>query len=555
MSPSVPSAVRPPPARPELRPVARHRVLAELGQGGMANVYLAVTEQQRVFSKLVVLKALKRELAAQPTSLAMFLDEARVAVQLNHPNIVQTYDVGVHHDRHVMVMEYLDGQPLSALLQTVKEHGHELPLRVLLRIMSSALEGLHYAHELAAYDGTPLAMVHRDVSPHNIFVTYDGHVKVLDFGIAKAATSSTETLTGVVKGKLGYMAPEQLSGETVDRRADIYSVGCMLWAFASGQKLWLGMSDPQIIQRVMHGGDIRVPSGFAAREPEFARIVEKCLAREPGARYQTAAALQHDLERVADKLGPPVRQKEIAALLDELFRGAREDFKRLVQDRLKGRSAYVSVAPPMGAAPDTGDDTVAEPLASKRTETPPLAKAARPSRLTAVATGVLLAAVAGAALVLGRGTQTFAAEAAVDTAVRASVAPAPELVSVRLSVSPAEATLHLDGKPLPRATSLALPRDGVLHTLRVEAKDHAPKSVEFVVKDGLAIGLSLMPIAAPAVAASAEAEPEAEPLAGAALEPRVSSRSVRRARAPSPDCSKPFFLDHDGIKRVRPECR
>ena len=171
------------PSRTIVRTVAKCRILAELGHGGMANVYLAVQRGQGGFNKLVVLKALRPELAIEPT-LSMFLDEARVAAQLNHANVVQTYEVGTHSDRHVIVMEYLEGQSFSQVLRQAAAQGKPLPLAHQLRIVINALEGLHYAHELKSYDGTDLHLVHRDVSPQNNFVTYTGHVKVLDFGMA-----------------------------------------------------------------------------------------------------------------------------------------------------------------------------------------------------------------------------------------------------------------------------------------------------------------------------------------------------------------------------------
>src|SRR5690606_38361678 len=199
-------------SRTMVRTVGKCRILAELGHGGMANVYLAVQRGHGGFNKLVVLKALRPELAVEPT-LSMFLDEARVAAQLNHPNVVQTYEVGSHNDRNVIVMEYLEGQSFSQILRQSAAQGKELPLAAKLRILSNALDGLHYAHELTSYDGTRLDLVHGDVSPQNICVACNGQVKVLGFGIAKAASSTTQSAAGVVKGKLSYMAPEQLSGD------------------------------------------------------------------------------------------------------------------------------------------------------------------------------------------------------------------------------------------------------------------------------------------------------------------------------------------------------
>jgi eukaryotic-like serine/threonine-protein kinase len=155
----------------------------------------------------------------------MLLDEARIAARLNHPNVIQTLDVGQEGDDYFLAMEYLDGQPVSRVLSSTS---FGLPLGMHLSLIAEALGGLHYAHELKDYDGSPLHMVHRDVTPHNIFVTYTGQVKVMDFGIAKAAGRAAETRVGVVKGKVAYMAPEQILLQPVDRRADVYAAGVIL---------------------------------------------------------------------------------------------------------------------------------------------------------------------------------------------------------------------------------------------------------------------------------------------------------------------------------------
>src|SRR6266496_1714779 len=228
----------------------KYRVLVELGQGGTANVYLAVAHGPNWFNKLVVLKALKRNLGNDPEFRAMFLNEARLAARLNHPNIVQTNEVAEYQGLPMIVMEYLQGQPLSNLL--VRGRGRGLSLAMHLRIVAEALQGLHCAHELSDFDGTPLGVVHRDMTPHNIFVTFDGQVKVLDFGIAKLGASLVETQAGIIKGKLRYMPPEQISGDPVDRRADLYAVGVMLWEAAAGERLWKGQADAAIMNKVLN---------------------------------------------------------------------------------------------------------------------------------------------------------------------------------------------------------------------------------------------------------------------------------------------------------------
>jgi serine/threonine protein kinase len=185
----------------------RYRLIAELGQGGMATVYLAVAMGTSGFRKLAVVKLLRPEIAVDQEFVQMFLDEARLCARLSHPNIVQTYDVGVDEVGHLMAMEYLDGVSLHAATAKLARNDGPLTFPLQARILLEVVEGLRYAHELKDYDGRSLDIVHRDVTPHNIFITYDGQVKLLDFGIAKAATSSVRTATGVIKGKLTYMAP------------------------------------------------------------------------------------------------------------------------------------------------------------------------------------------------------------------------------------------------------------------------------------------------------------------------------------------------------------
>ena len=317
-----------------VRWVGKYRILSELGRGGMANVYLAVARGPGGVAKLVVLKALLPELASEPGALAMFLDEARLAAQLNHANVVQTYEVGTEGERQVIVMEYLEGQSLAQIIKRAELSNRPMPPGMLVRIVMNALEGLHYAHELSSYDGSPLSLVHRDVSPQNIFVTYDGQVKVLDFGIAKAASSSTHTATGIVKGKIAYMAPEQMVGDNVDRRADVFSVGCMLWALATGKKLWKDTPDVHIMRRVINGEIPNPQSVNPSCDDELDGIVMKALAGERNERYQTALELQEDLERYLERRSLAVKQKEIGNFVSTLFADTRAELKALIERQI-----------------------------------------------------------------------------------------------------------------------------------------------------------------------------------------------------------------------------
>ncbi len=324
--------------------VGKYRIIAKLGEGGMAHVFLAVSHGPVGFSKLAVLKVVRPQLAEDPEILRMFLDEARLAGRLNHANVVQTYEVGEEDGRYVLVMEYLEGQPLRALQRRTGEKGLSIPLPLQLKILVDALSGLHYAHELRDFDGTPLHLVHRDVSPHNIFVTYDGQVKVLDFGIAKAATSSQETKSGVIKGKVSYMAPEQFQSGIVDRRADIYSMGAMLWQTATGRRLWRGEPEAKVLFAVANG-EIPRPSDVQPGVPlELERICMRALAVDPSHRYPTAEHLQKDLRALASELSTTVSALELGAFVAREFATERRHLRERIEHQLSRTEAGSGVS-------------------------------------------------------------------------------------------------------------------------------------------------------------------------------------------------------------------
>ncbi len=547
--------------------VGRCRTLAELGRGGMADVYLAVTRSQSGFNKLVVLKALKRELATERTTLDMFLDEARVAAQLNHPSVVQTYEVGMHGDRHVMVMEYLEGQSLSQLLRQARAKEYQLTVAMLVRIMIGALEGLHYAHELNGYDGKPLHIVHRDVSPQNIFVTYSGHVKVLDFGIAKAVGSSTETLAGTIKGKLSYMSPEQVSGAKVDRRADVFTVGCILWQFATGTKLWHGEPDVQIVRHLLDG---EVPSPSAVKadcDPDFVSIIERCMAHDPDARYASALEVQQELERYLDRFGKPLKAKDIGAVVSDLFKEERIALRRIVEEQLKRIEAdehSLTSVPVLGS----GDVHSSSHLGSGAV---PITYSA-PRRRHLLLPALVAALVAGGAVFAWQRiaaneqeqARLIAEKARLEELARARMSPAaaplaPERVEIRFAVSPENARLFLDDELLEEGTVVkVLATDGARHTLRAEAPGYETRRLEFVPSADATLELELPKVVdkektSPDQRTQSAARAPRRHSAGPAAPP--ASNPTSPPASPRVDCSNPFFLDADGIKRIRAECR
>jgi branched-chain amino acid transport system substrate-binding protein len=311
--------------------IGRNRLITRLGGGGMADVYLAVAGGESTrFQKLLVVKILKSELVAEPDFIEMFLDEARLAARLSHPHVTQTLEVGQDAGRYFLAMEYLEGQPLNRLIQSLDSlPGFDLYFR--LMVLVRALSGLEYAHELADYDGSPLSVVHRDVSPGNILVGYDGQIKLTDFGIAKARDSTTETRVGMFKGKAAYMAPEQAKAGEVDRRADIYSAGVILWELIVGRRMWSGLTQTEIFSRVMAG---IVPSPSKSTRnvpPALERICLKALAHRKEDRYSSAAAFADDIEGFLRLNYAPRQDRDLGRMLADAFAVERARVREIIE--------------------------------------------------------------------------------------------------------------------------------------------------------------------------------------------------------------------------------
>ncbi len=318
----------------------RYRFIGEIGRGGMANVYLTATRGTLGgFQKLMVIKLLRADLAEEQEFRQMFLAEARLAARLNHPNVVQTYDVGEDAGRFYLAMEFVDGQTLESV-RRAPDAATFFPPRMQLQVLVHVLAGLHYAHELADYDGKPLNVVHRDVTPSNILLGYDGRVKLVDFGVAKALDSGTQTRAGVVKGKTGYMAPEAFTDSGhVDRRADIYSVGVLLWETLIGRRMWKHLSSTDRLQRAIEGEIEPLRPLLPELPPRLEQICIKALQLRPENRYATAAELQADLEAYLERHPPRVSEREIGHTLAGAFADERKRMTTVIEHQLKNDGA------------------------------------------------------------------------------------------------------------------------------------------------------------------------------------------------------------------------
>jgi serine/threonine protein kinase len=274
--------------------LGRYRILARLGQGGMGTIHLAVAFGLADFRKLLVIKELRTELTTNERFVEMFLAEAKLAARLDHPNIVQTLEAGQDGERYYLAMEFLDGQPLVEILKRV-DTAQSIPTSLLIQILCEVLAGLHFAHELCDYDETPLHIVHRDVNPQNVFVTYNGHVKLVDFGIAKVIDSEMCTTAGVFKGKFPYAAPEQVTCTGVDRRADVFAVGVMLWEILARRRFAPGQPTTAAIDARLAGAEPRISAVRPDIDPELAAICDHAMHVDPALRYRTAAEFRSDL--------------------------------------------------------------------------------------------------------------------------------------------------------------------------------------------------------------------------------------------------------------------
>jgi serine/threonine-protein kinase len=276
--------------------IGRYEVISHLATGGMAQIYLARQTGLGSFERHVVLKTILRERATDQRFVTMFLDEAKLAATLNHQNVAQVYEVDHADGAYFMAMEYVHGENTRAILETTIRRGWTIPLELAVMIISGAAAGLHHAHERRGKNGQPLQIVHRDVSPANIMVGYDGSVKVLDFGIAKAEERATKTIGGTIKGKYGYMSPEQCKGRPIDRRSDIFALGIVLYELATLRRAFKGNDDFETMKRIV-AGDLVLPSTLVAGFPrELEAIILTALANDPGARFQSAQELIEALD-------------------------------------------------------------------------------------------------------------------------------------------------------------------------------------------------------------------------------------------------------------------
>lgn len=439
--------------------VGRYALFDELARGGMATVHLARLTGPAGFSKTVAIKKMLGNFAHSPRFLRMFLDEARLAGRIQHPNVVSVFDVISEGDAVYLVMEYVDGEPLWGLCDSLHQRGQRVSVEIAAHVLRDALYGLHAAHEATNEKGESLELVHRDVSPQNILVGVDGVARVLDFGIAKAAGRLQDTDAGQLKGKVAYMAPEQLLGQAIDRRADVFAAGVVLWEVLAGERLFAAPSPSESMYRVLEEAVPSLAGTVPELPPGLVAAVARATAKNPAERFATALDFARAIEDSVELIPNHVVGQWVLEVSGEKLRARRERVRAIeavsipAEPRLPGMAAVGYEAKPVTferASPD--DETKADAPIAVASE---IRKPPRSSSVIALL-AVALALVAASALWLvlhrepaGEPVSAASAPAVASAPLPPPIEPAPTAASAATSSVPVPSVSVTANKPRP----------------------------------------------------------------------------------------------------------
>lgn len=560
-----------PNAANEVRIVGRYALYGKLATGGMATVHFGRLLGPVGFSRTVAIKRLHPQYAKDPEFVAMFLDEARLAARIQHPNVVATLDVVALSEELLLIMDYIRGEAFSRLLRAARKKGIEPPFSFIATIVTGMLHGLHAAHEVTDERGQPLKVVHRDVSPQNVLVGVDGVPRLLDFGVAKAGARVQVTRDGQVKGKLSYMSPEQLTGQPVDRRADLFSAGVVLWEALTGKRLFLAEDSQEIIRRIV---DLPVPPPSAINPnvpAAFDKIVMRALEKDPDARYSTArefaVALEHGVgqmsarevgEWVEEIAGDVLEMREQALAELESFSSVTElspptgqegvDIAMLLRAAASNSSSNPPRPPPRKGTPSLADDMPTTVFDSPNRTSPAL-------RVSSHVPPVIVASDASEL----DADDPFNKRRRKKKVYYASVGIAGVVLGLLV--------FSLGGKdeesptgPVPRVVNAAqaAPLASAVDDETLEPAAKTPLgAINASTPSGAGTAISAAASASPAAAGGGTpAKPEAN--SDVAPKAPVQPSRPRAPVAPAPKasdvCKQPWTVDADGIRRVKPQC-
>jgi serine/threonine-protein kinase len=530
----------PPIAEPRI--IGRYALYDEIAAGGMATVHLGRLLGPVGFSRTVAIKRLHPQFAKDPEFVAMFLDEARLAARIRHPNVVQTLDVVALEHELFLVMDYVQGESLDRMVRAARKREAPIPLNVVTTIMAGVLHGLHAAHEARTEQGEPLAIVHRDVSPQNVLVGADGVPRVLDFGVAKAAHRAQSTREGQVKGKIAYMAPEQLRSEAVDRRCDVFAAAAVLWEAVTRRRLYQADSDHAVLAMVLLAPAPSPRTVVPDLDENLERIIMRGLERDRDKRWPTAREMAIALENCL----PLASASAVGSWVE-----------RLAGETLASRAQRISVIESSTSSPVVAAGLPAA-IAAAAAASVPAAAASAPAAMPAAAAGVPATASVPATVVMpavaepaGRRADDVTAGSATLSSVSQPIKPRPRWA---LAAAAAGGVAILGGG------ALLLARGGSSGTGTGAGADTARAAVT-VPASAVA---SAAPSAVASAAESASAAPEASASASAAT-PRSTALPAKRTPPPATappkppskpagGCTPPYTVDAQGIRHMKPEC-
>jgi eukaryotic-like serine/threonine-protein kinase len=505
------------------RRLGRYEVVGFLAAGGMAEVLLGRFLGPDGFERPIVLKRILPHLARENSFVQMFLDEARIIARIRHPNVVQVHELVREEGELFMVMEYLEGESASSLIRRLAAKGEQLDPVLAAHIIASACAGLHAAHQLKDEDGRPLGVVHRDVSPQNVFVSFDGLIKILDFGIAKSAHQVSRTETGQVKGKFGYMSPEQALAKGLDLRSDVFALSVVLYELLTGRRLFQ-RATPLATLKAITTGPIVPPSRLNAACPvALERICLRGLHRRPEDRYETADVMRHDLLAAMRKIASDATPgDQLAALMERIFVERKQEKEEMLR-RVRAGSFVADLPAPEADAsvdvPIADDGTGVQ--ASITYDTPPR----RGRRLGRTAGLVALLTIA-AAVALGTRFGTRIASPAMPVAsdpiapsvptTTTSSEPMPTTVRIQIETVPSGADVSIDGQPRGATPlELHLNREEEPHTIDVQKPGFSPLRDEFTPNLEQKLRFTLSPV----VIAAPQPRPRTPPRSSATVNP------------------------------------
>lgn len=516
----------------ETHSIGKYELIALIARGGMGNVYLARTGGLGGFHKLVVVKTLKPELAEDERFRSMFLDEAKLAARLSHRNIVQTNDVGESDGVYYLIMEYLDGRSLAVVSKRAENVGMPLDLTFRVRVLADMLAGLHHAHELADYDGNRLGVVHRDVCPANVLITFDGQVRIVDFGVAKTKNQAHETQAGTIKGRVAYMSPEHVAGRGLDHRADVFSTGIMLWEALTKERFWGSRSEAELLGALVRGELPQLPEDPSI-PAELREVCNKALALKPADRFATAHAMRAALEDWLSHQDDREPLETWKTRMVTWFARERAHVAKLIENSTSASTAggelpvlepalsasslpgsHSGATDPRARSRATSPTTLSAPVASINVPADP----ARPRSRMPLFAGVAALLAVGAVLAWA----SFGGKPAPSTA---TTLPTPD-PSARLTVqvSPPSAHIFVDGNETSNPFTGAFAINST-HDVRAVAEGHDDKTEHVQLAENTQLRMHLEPRAA----ASAET-----PQMGARSGVVASSRNAGARAGSSP---------------------